>query len=97
MELSRAAAHLPSNVARFEQLMYLSVGLGLVEVASDWNEFTADIGNIGGVRVAVFAVLYLFAFFVLLIWQAAREHQKLGALGFAHHICCYNPKSVSAP
>jgi hypothetical protein len=76
MKLRRAAALLPSNVARFEQLMYLSVGLGLVELASGWNRFTADLSNRGGVRTAVFIVLYLFAFFVLLIWQAARGHKN---------------------
>lgn len=66
--------HLPSNVARFEQLMYLSLGLALVETALEWNRILADAH--GSVRLAGFVALYLYAFLALCIWQAAREHKN---------------------
>jgi len=66
--------NLPSNVARFEQLMYLSLGLALVETALEWNRILADAH--GSVRLAGFVMLYFYAFLVLCIWQAAREHKN---------------------
>lgn len=65
--------HLPSNVARFEQLMYLSLGLALVETALEWNRIFAEVH--GNVRFAVF-VVYFYTFLALCIWQAAREHKN---------------------
>ena len=66
--------HLPSNVARFEQLMYLSLGLAVIETALEWDRILAAAH--GSVRVAGFVVLYLYGFLALCIWQAAREHKN---------------------
>ncbi len=64
--------HLPSNVGRFEQLMYLSLGLSLIETPLEWNQLVADTGA----GFAVFGALFVYGFAVLLIWQAAREHKN---------------------
>jgi hypothetical protein len=62
---------LPSNVAWFERLMYLSLGLALIETALEWNRILANAQ--GSVRLAGFVTLYVYAFLALCIWQAARE------------------------
>jgi ribosomal protein L37E len=67
--------HLPSNVRWFEQLMYLSLGLSLIEApleSNDWNRLVADTGS---PYFAVFAASFICAF-AALIWQAAREHKN---------------------
>ena len=51
--------HLPSNVARFEQLMYLSLGLALVETVLEWNRILADAH--GSVRLAGLVTLCFYA------------------------------------
>src|SRR5216684_6970953 len=78
--------HLPSNVARFEQLMYFSLGLSLVtfcvrlvemhEMPLVWNRFVALASRIGGVHVLVWVMLFFDAFMVLLIWLVARQHKS---------------------
>ncbi len=78
--------HLPSNVARFEQLMYFSLGLSLVtfcvrlvemhEMPLVWNRFVALASRIGGVHVLVWVMLFFDAFMLLLIWLVARQHKS---------------------
>jgi len=68
--------HLPSNVGRFQQLMYLSLGLSLIEAPLESNEWDRLVADTGSAYFAVFAALFIYAFAVLLIWQAAREHKN---------------------
>jgi hypothetical protein len=72
--MNLAVRSLPSNVARFEQLMYLALGLAVIETALEWNQIFAAAH--GSVRLAVFVALYFYAFLALCIWQAAREHKN---------------------
>jgi hypothetical protein len=66
--------NLPSNVARFEQLMYLSLGLAVIETVLERDRFLAN-GH-GSVRLLVFVAWYVYGFVALCIWQAAREHKN---------------------
>lgn len=66
--------HLPSNVARFEQLMYLSLGLAVIEMVLERDRFLAN-GH-GSVRLLVSVAWYVYGFVALCIWQAAREHKN---------------------
>jgi uncharacterized membrane protein len=92
----RPIANLPSNVARFEQLMYLSVALGLLQTLLQWNKLAADTSRIGGTRTVVFILLYLCGFLVLFIWLAAREHKSWARwvllIFFAVSIPAYFPR-----
>lgn len=65
--------NLPSNVARFEQLMYLSLGLAVIETVLERDRFLAQNGS---VRLLVFVAWYVYGFVALCIWQAAREHKN---------------------
>jgi hypothetical protein len=65
--------HLPSNVARFEQLMYLSLALAVIETILERDRFLAENDN---VRLLVSVAWYVYAFVALCIWQAAREHKN---------------------
>lgn len=69
-----AQTNLPSNVQRFEQLMYLSLGVSLVDVPLEWDRFVAD--SQGNASVAAFGIIFSFAILVLLIWQAARNRRN---------------------
>jgi len=61
--------NLPSNVRRFEQLMYLSLALSLGEAALEWRQFVA------APSVPAFGVFaaFFYALAIFLIWQAARR------------------------
>jgi hypothetical protein len=66
--------HLPSNVARFEQLMYLSLGLAVIETILERDRFLAN-GH-SSLRLLVSVAWYVYAFVALCIWQAAREQKN---------------------
>lgn len=54
--------------------MYLSLGLGLIDVPLEWDRFVADSqGSAGG---AALGIIFSFAIAVLLIWQAARKRRN---------------------
>ena len=56
---------MPSNVARFEQLMYLSLGIGIVIAALKYQSLPSG-------AYAAFAVL--LAMMALIVWLIARRH-----------------------
>jgi hypothetical protein len=64
--------NLPSNVARFEQLMYLSLGFAVIETVLERDRFLAN----GDVRLFVSVAWYVYGFLALCIWQAARERKN---------------------
>jgi len=66
----------PSNVARFEQLMYSSIGIGLIISALTWNRNVAQAGPLGGVVFVLFVGAFVLGSMVLLIWLAARRHKN---------------------
>jgi hypothetical protein len=70
----KAMKNLPSNVARFEQLMYLSLGLAVIETALERDRFLAN--SNGNVRLLVSVAWYVYGFVALCIWQAPREHKN---------------------
>ena len=65
--------NLPSNVARFEQLMYLALGLAVIETILERDRFLAQNG---GVPLLVSVAWYVYGFVALCIWQAARERKN---------------------
>ena len=69
----------PSNVVRFEQLMYLALGIGIILTFLQWNYivdvFVNDFGYENPV-VPFLGALVSPAAFVLLIWQAARRRKN---------------------
>jgi len=66
----------PSNVVRFEQLMYLALGFGFVDTLWRWSEIVKLADRVGAEHTVVVVTLVYFAFKVLLIWLAARKHQS---------------------
>lgn len=82
-----AQKNLPSNVQRFERLMYISLGLGLIDTPLEWNRLVADSHESAG--VAALGIVLSYAIVVLLIWEAARQRRNwarwvllaIGALG----------------
>ena len=67
---------LPSNVARFEQLMYLALVIGLFDSALTWNHNVALAGKLGGVYFVLFGQAFVFVFIVLFIWLVARRRKN---------------------
>jgi hypothetical protein len=68
--------HLPLNVARFEQLMYLSLGIGAIVTMLRWNQTVALAGPVGGASFVLFVDTFVLAFMVLFIWLVARRHKN---------------------
>ena len=67
---------MPSNVGRFEQLMYLTVGIGLIGSVLSWNRSVARASALGGATLVLFVQLSVLALMVLFIWLAARRHKN---------------------
>src|SRR5215469_139589 len=57
----------PSNGVRFEQLMYLSLGISVILVALQWNQLVAQFRDLGGAASAIFAFTVAFAIRILFI------------------------------
>jgi hypothetical protein len=74
----RSVHQLPSNVAWFERLMYLSLGIGLIEGACDWRAQKAMLSRLGyfGEAFVLLCLVLSLAFSVLLIWLTARRHKN---------------------
>jgi predicted membrane channel-forming protein YqfA (hemolysin III family) len=60
---------MPSNVARFEQLMYLSLGIGIIVSVLEFSYFQSQ-ANVGFI---LFIQAFVLALFVLFIWLIARR------------------------
>jgi hypothetical protein len=67
---------MPSNVARFEQLMYLSLGIGVIQSLLRWNQSVAQASAIGGAKFVFFGLIVTFAILVLIIWLIARRRRN---------------------
>jgi hypothetical protein len=65
---------MPSNVARFEALMYLSVALGIVSSASEWATLLSK-AQVAGVRLVLLVALSFLLLRIALIWLTARKRQ----------------------
>jgi hypothetical protein len=66
----------PSNVAHFEQLMYLSLAIGLINSALTWNHSVAQAFKLGGAYFVLFIQIFVFAFIVMFIWLIARRRKN---------------------
>jgi hypothetical protein len=62
----------PSNVVWFERLMYLSIALGVINTALNWNRLVA-MANRMGVVFVVFVGGFVFGMLIWLIWLVARK------------------------
>jgi len=67
---ARIAGNKPSNVTRFEQLMYLSLGIGVVYFALRYPMFLRDAD--AAFRLIV-TPAFVFGITILLIWLIARR------------------------
>src|SRR5215472_18758555 len=65
----------PSNVVRFEQLMYLSLGIATFQWSLQWNQSVATFRHLGGARFVLFVYTFALATRVLLIWLIARRRR----------------------
>ena len=63
----------PSNVVWFERLMYLSIALGVINTALNWDRLVAMAKRFGGVVFIVFVDGFVFGILILLIWLVARK------------------------
>ena len=61
---------MPRNVARVEQLMYVSVGLGILLAALRYDEAVAH----AGMAFVLIVQGCVFGLFVFVIWLTARRH-----------------------
>jgi hypothetical protein len=61
---------MPSNIARFEQLMYLSLGIGIVIAAMQYPSLSSNAGAALtlSIQASTFGIMLLF------IWLIARRH-----------------------
>jgi preprotein translocase subunit SecY len=66
----------PSNVVRFEQLWYLSLGIGVIQSMPQWNRLRADARAVGGAAFVLFIQISVFAMTVFVIWLIARRRKN---------------------
>ena len=66
----------PKNVARFEQLMYLSLAVGIFVAALRWNESVQQALPLGGSTFVLAVLGGTLVIFVLLIWLVARRRKN---------------------
>jgi hypothetical protein len=67
----------PSNVVRFEQLMYLSLGIGAVQSILQWGRLVNSAHAAGrGIGFIIFVQAFVFAMEVLFIWLIARRRKN---------------------
>jgi len=80
----RQCMHLPSNVARFEQLMYLSLGLAVIETVLERDRFLANSNENVRLLVSVRGMS-------MALWRCAsgrpRENTRTGSMGLADRVC----------
>ena len=70
--MNRSAAR-PSNVVRFEQLMYVQIGIGVIQLPLGWKGTVAQFGA----GFVVFFSIFSFAGTILLIWLTARRRNAV--------------------
>jgi hypothetical protein len=63
---------MPSNVARFEQLMYLSIGIGIALSCLQYGSLSQK----DDVTFALIIQLFVFAVLVILVWLIARRQEN---------------------
>jgi len=80
MTVSLSAAELPSNVAWFERLMYLALGMSLIQTFLLWDYIVDDFVNDYGYSLTFVVMLVSFALFGLLIWQTVRRRKNWARL-----------------
>ncbi|HXN87115.1 MAG TPA: hypothetical protein VN867_13665 [Candidatus Binataceae bacterium] len=67
---------MPSNVARFEQLMYLAIAFGVIEAALNWNRAVLEADPVGGATFVVIVQGSILLSDVILIWLIARRRKN---------------------
>lgn len=67
---------MPSNVARFEALMYISVAIGIVFSAAQWEAFLTRAQDSGEIRYLFMVAVCLILLRLALIWLTARKRQN---------------------
>jgi hypothetical protein len=67
---------MPSNVARFEALMYLSVAIAIVLFATQWASLASRASASGVLRIVVLTFALMLLVRVGLIWLTARKRQS---------------------
>jgi hypothetical protein len=67
---------MPSNVARFEQLMYLSIAIGVIGSALEWNRLVLQADPVGGAPFVLVVQGLVIASEVILIWLIARRRKN---------------------
>ena len=60
---------MPSNIARFEQLMYVSLGIGILVAALQY----ASVPSRLGVAFTLFVLAFVFGITIIFIWLIARR------------------------
>ena len=60
--------------------MYLSLGIGVIQSALQWNRLVAQASAMGGARFVLFGQIVTFAILVLLIWLVARRRKNWARL-----------------
>jgi Na+/proline symporter len=65
---------MPKNIVRFERLMYLTLGMGVIIAALQDSDVTDIVGM--GMGFALSIQVLVFAFLALLIWLTARRQQN---------------------
>jgi hypothetical protein len=63
----------PSNVQRFEQLMYLSIAIGALNIALDWGRLVSVARPVGGAVFVLVVDAFVFVFLISLIWLIGRR------------------------
>ncbi|MGD0672821.1 MAG: hypothetical protein ABSB13_12130 [Candidatus Binatus sp.] len=68
----------PSNVVRFEQLMYISLGIGVIQSILHWNRSVSNarVAGLGGAGFVLFIQFFVLAIIVLFIWLIARRRKN---------------------
>jgi hypothetical protein len=69
-------ARMPSNVARFEQLMYFSIALGVIGSALQWNQLVLRADAVGGAAFVLVVQGIVISSEILLIWLIARRRKN---------------------
>lgn len=67
----------PSNVVRFEQLIYISLGIGVVQSSLEWGRLVDSAHAMGrGIGFILFIQTFVFAVTVFFIWLIARRRKN---------------------
>ena len=96
---------MPSNVARFERLMYLSLGIGVLVSALTWTRLVAQAGRVGGATFVFWVQAITLAIIVCFIWLVARRRKNwarwllliIGVLGLPGYFRMLAPTLHFAP